>query len=59
MFASIGLSQTFSTVLHLSSHARFKALLFICAGSVIYSARDEQDMRRLGGTIALLPFTYV
>jgi len=58
MFASTGLSQTYSTVLHLSSHAGFKALLFICAGGVIHSMRDEQDMRRLGGTIGLLPFTY-
>lgn len=58
MFASVGLSQTYSTVLHLSSHAGFKALLFICAGGVIHSMRDEQDMRRLGGTIGLLPFTY-
>lgn len=58
LFASTGLSQSMSTVLHLSSHAGFKALLFICAGGVIHSMRDEQDMRRLGGVISLLPFTY-
>lgn len=58
LFASIGLSQTMSTVLHLSSHAGFKALLFICAGGVIHSMKDEQDLRRLGGLINLLPLTY-
>lgn len=58
LFASTGLSQSMSTVLHLSSHAGFKALLFICAGGVIHSMRDQQDFRRLGGVISLLPFTY-
>lgn len=58
LFASVGLSQSSSTVLHLSSHAGFKALLFICAGGVIHSMKDQQDMRRLGGLITILPFTY-
>jgi len=58
LFASTGLSQSSSTVLHLSTHAGFKALLFICAGGVIHSMGDTQDMRRLGGTLTVLPFTY-
>jgi len=58
LFASTGLSQSMSTVFHLSSHAGFKALLFICAGGVIHSMADEQDGRRLGGTLTMLPFTY-
>jgi NADH-quinone oxidoreductase subunit L len=41
LFASTGLSQSMSTVLHLSSHAGFKALLFICAGGVIHSMADQ------------------
>lgn len=59
LFGSIGLSQTHSTVLHLSSHSGFKALLFISAGNVIHSMKDEQDLRKLGGLQNLLPFTYV
>jgi NADH:ubiquinone oxidoreductase subunit 5 (subunit L)/multisubunit Na+/H+ antiporter MnhA subunit len=41
LFASVGLSQSSSTILHLSSHAGFKALLFICAGGVIHSMKDQ------------------
>ena len=57
--ASIGLGQTGSTLFHLSSHSGFKALLFITAGGVIHSAADEQDIKKLGGLISSLPFTYV
>lgn len=56
--ASVGLGQTSSTILHLSSHAGFKALLFVCAGACLHSMRDEQDLRRLGGLVSYLPFTY-
>jgi len=56
--ASIGLGQTNSTLFHLSSHSGFKALLFITAGGVIHATTDEQDIRRLGGLITSLPFTY-
>jgi NADH-ubiquinone oxidoreductase chain 5 len=57
--ASIGLGQTSSTLFHLSSHSGFKALLFITAGGVIHATSDEQDIRKLGGLISSLPFTYV
>ena len=56
--ASIGLGQTSSTLFHLSSHSGFKALLFITAGGVIHSTSDQQDIRKLGGLLSFLPFTY-
>lgn len=43
----------------MSSHSGFKALLFITAGGIIHSTADQQDIRRLGGLISSLPFTYV
>jgi NADH-ubiquinone oxidoreductase chain 5 len=45
-------------VFHLANHAFFKALLFLRAGSVIHAMRDEQDLRKIGGLVQLLPFTY-
>jgi NADH-ubiquinone oxidoreductase chain 5 len=45
-------------IFHLANHAFFKALLFLSAGSVIHAMSDEQDMRRMGGLIQILPFTY-
>jgi NADH-ubiquinone oxidoreductase chain 5 len=44
--------------MHLVNHAFFKALLFLAAGAVIHSMRDEQDVRRLGGLVKFLPFIY-
>ena len=43
---------------HLANHAFFKALLFLSAGAVIHSMNDEQDMRKMGGLLKVLPFTY-
>lgn len=43
---------------HLGNHAFFKALLFLLAGLVIHSLQDEQDMRRMGGLVRVLPVTY-
>ena len=45
-------------IFHLFTHAFFKALLFLGAGSVIHSVSDEQDMRRMGGLRKLIPRTY-
>jgi NADH-ubiquinone oxidoreductase chain 5 len=45
-------------VFHLANHALFKALLFLSAGSVIHAMADEQDMRRMGGLVRILPRTY-
>lgn len=53
-----GLSQYSVGVFHLMNHAFFKALLFLSAGSVIHALSDEQDMRKMGGLVQALPFTY-
>src|SRR5215470_3976752 len=44
--------------MHTINHAFFKALLFLGAGAVIHSFSDQQDIRRMGGLIKILPFTY-
>ncbi|MGO8946199.1 MAG: NADH-quinone oxidoreductase subunit L [Ktedonobacterales bacterium] len=49
----------FSTgIFHLTTHAYFKALLFLCAGAVIHAVGGEQDLRKLGGLRARLPYTF-
>ena len=53
-----GLSGYAVSMFHLSNHAFFKALLFLGAGSVIHAMADEQDMRKMGGLINILPLTY-
>lgn len=53
-----GLSAYPAALFHLYNHAFFKALLFLGAGAVIHAYADEQDMRRMGGLVRLLPFTY-
>ena len=58
MIFACGLSNYSVGVFHLANHATFKALLFLSAGSVIHAMGDEQDMRRMGGLVRLLPFTY-
>jgi NADH:ubiquinone oxidoreductase subunit 5 (subunit L)/multisubunit Na+/H+ antiporter MnhA subunit len=58
MFFACGLSTYEVAIFHLLNHAFFKALLFLGAGSIIHSIGDEQDMRRMGGLIKILPVTY-
>ncbi len=58
MFAALGVGAYGAAVFHLFTHAFFKALLFLCAGSVIHSVSEEQDMRRMGGLRKLIPITY-
>jgi proton-translocating NADH-quinone oxidoreductase chain L len=58
MIFACGISQYSVGIFHLMNHAFFKALLFLSAGSVIHALSDEQDMRKMGGTLRLLPFTY-
>jgi len=58
LFIAVGLSQYNVALFHLVNHAFFKALLFLGAGSIIHAMGDEQDMRRLGGLVKLLPFSY-
>jgi len=58
MMLAIGLSQYNAALLHTVNHAFFKALLFLGAGAVIHSFGDQQDVRKMGGLIKFLPFTY-
>jgi NADH-quinone oxidoreductase subunit L len=58
MFAACGVSAYAAGIFHLSVHAFFKSLLFLCAGSVITAMHEEQDMRRMGGLWRKLPITY-
>lgn len=58
LFMAIGLSQYSIALYHLVNHAFFKAVLFLSAGSVLHAMKDQQDLRRLGGLINLLPATY-
>jgi len=59
MIFACGLSNYSVSLFHLMNHAFFKALLFLSAGSVIHAMSDEQDMRKMGGLLKLLPTTYV
>jgi NADH-ubiquinone oxidoreductase chain 5 len=58
LFIAVGLSQYNVALFHLVNHAFFKALLFLAAGAVIHGMADQQDLRRLGGLVNFLPFTY-
>nr|YP_009522501.1 NADH dehydrogenase subunit 5 [Hygrophorus russula]AXQ02224.1 NADH dehydrogenase subunit 5 [Hygrophorus russula] len=58
MVMAVGLSQYNVALMHVVNHAFFKALLFLGAGAVIHSFADQQDVRRMGGLINFLPFTY-
>src|SRR5690242_8297589 len=58
MVMAIGLSQYNVALMHTVNHAFFKALLFLGAGAVIHSFSDQQDVRRMGGLIKFLPFTF-
>lgn len=59
LFIGCGLSQFNISLFHLVNHAFFKALLFLAAGAVLHATFDEQDQRKLGGLLGMLPFTYV
>jgi NADH-ubiquinone oxidoreductase chain 5 len=59
MIFACGLSNYTVSLFHLMNHAFFKALLFLSAGSVIHAMADEQDMRKMGGLIKVIPVTYI
>jgi len=58
MIFAAGVSNYATSLFHLMNHAFFKALLFLSAGCVIHAMADEQDMRKLGGLVKAIPFTY-
>ena len=58
MTAALGASAYSAAMFHLMTHAFFKALLFLAAGSVIIALHHEQDMRRMGGLKRYMPVTY-
>lgn len=58
MFIAAGVSAYDASIFHLMTHAFFKALLFLAAGSVIHAMGGEQDMRKMGGLWDKIPVTY-
>ena len=58
MFVALGVGAYGAAIFHLFTHAFFKALLFLGAGSVIHAMSDEQDMRHMGGLYKMIPTTY-
>ncbi len=58
LFMALGLGSFTGAMFHLTTHAFFKALLFLAAGSVIHALNNEQDIRKMGGLIKKIPFTF-
>ncbi len=59
MFFAAGVGAYNASIFHLTTHAFFKALLFLSAGSVIHAMHHEQDMRKMGGLYKKIPFTAI
>ncbi len=59
MFLGLGVGAYTESVFHVLTHAFFKALLFLCAGSVIHAMSGEQDIRKMGGLKKYLPITHI
>lgn len=58
MILAVGIGAYIAAIFHLVTHAFFKALLFLGAGSVIHGLHEEQDMRKMGGLRTLMPTTH-
>ena len=58
MFFAVGVGAYHVAIFHLFTHAFFKALLFLGAGSVIHAFKDEQDIRKMGGAWKKIPYTW-
>jgi NADH-quinone oxidoreductase subunit L len=59
MFLGLGVGAYVGAVFHVMTHAFFKALLFLCAGSVIHAMHHEQDIRNMGGLKKYMPITHI
>nr|QKJ82523.1 NADH dehydrogenase subunit 5 [Leopoldamys sabanus] len=57
MMVTLGINQPYLAFLHICTHAFFKAMLFLCSGSIIHSLNDEQDIRKMGNMMKTMPFT--
>nr|YP_009414257.1 NADH dehydrogenase subunit 5 [Microcebus lehilahytsara]AIW64100.1 NADH dehydrogenase subunit 5 [Microcebus lehilahytsara] len=57
MMVTMGINQPYLAFLHICNHAFFKAMLFMCSGSIIHNLSDEQDIRKMGGLFKAMPFT--
>nr|BAG28342.1 NADH dehydrogenase subunit 5 [Wakea madinika] len=57
MMVAIGIGQPHLAFLHICTHAFFKAMLFLCSGSIIHNLDDEQDIRKMGGLQTTMPVT--
>ena len=59
MTAALGASAYSAAIFHLMTHAFFKALLFLAAGSVIIAMHHDQDIRNMGGLRKYMPITWI
>jgi NADH-ubiquinone oxidoreductase chain 5 len=59
MILACGVSNYLGSLFHLINHAFFKALLFLAAGAIIHALSDEQDIRKMGNLVQILPFIYI
>lgn len=57
IIVTIGINQPYLAFLHICTHAFFKAILFICSGSIIHNLNNEQDIRKIGGLFKIIPLT--
>nr|QEI26340.1 NADH dehydrogenase subunit 5 [Erinaceus europaeus] len=57
MMVAIGINQPYMAFFHICTHAFFKAMLFLCSGSIIHNMKDEQDIRKMGSIYKTMPLT--